>query len=49
MARKGEAIVTLADRKEREKEQRRSDIINAAEKLFFSRGCDNVSMNDIAS
>lgn len=38
-----------ADRKEREKEQRRRDIINAAEKLFFSRSYDNVSMNDIAS
>jgi TetR/AcrR family transcriptional regulator len=49
MVRKGEAIVTPADRKEREKKQRRSDIINAAEKLFFSRGYDNVSMNDIAS
>ncbi len=41
--------MALADRKEREKEQRRRDIINAAEKLFFSRGYDNVSMNDIAS
>lgn len=37
------------DRKEREKEQRSIDIINAAEKLFFSRGYDNVSMNDIAN
>ncbi len=41
--------MTLADRREREKEQRRSDIINAAERLFFSRGYDSVSMNDIAS
>jgi TetR/AcrR family transcriptional regulator len=41
--------LTLADRKEREKEQRRRDIINGAEKLFFSRGYDNVSMNDIAN
>ncbi len=40
--------MALADRKEREKEQRQRDIINAAEKLFFSRGYDNVSMNDIA-
>ena len=40
--------MALADRKEREKEQRKRDIINAAEKLFFSRGYDNVSMNDIA-
>lgn len=41
--------MSLVDRKEREKEQRRNDIINAAEKLFFSRGYDNVSMNDIAN
>lgn len=41
--------MSIADRKEREKEQRRNDIINAAEKLFFSRGYDNVSMNDIAN
>ena len=40
--------MALADRKEREKEQRRTDILTAAEKLFFSRGYDNVSMNDIA-
>jgi AcrR family transcriptional regulator len=41
--------MALADRKEREKERRRNDIINAAEKLFFSRGFDRVSMNDIAN
>ena len=35
-------------RKEREKEQRRKDIIDAAEKLFFEKGYDNVSMNDIS-
>lgn len=35
--------MALVDRKEREKELRRRDIINAAEKLFFSRGYDNVS------
>ncbi|HMK48167.1 MAG TPA: TetR/AcrR family transcriptional regulator [Methanocella sp.] len=40
--------MSIAERKEREKEQRRNDIINAAEKLFFSRGYDNVSMDDIA-
>lgn len=40
--------MSLADRKKREKKQRRNDIISAAEKLFFSRGYDNVSMNDIA-
>jgi len=41
-------MMSIADRKEREKEQRQMDIINAAEKLFFSRGYDNVSMEEIA-
>ncbi len=40
--------MSIRDRREREKEQRRIDIINAAEKLFFARGYDDVSMNDIA-
>ena len=35
--------------KEKEKEQRRELILDAAEKMFFSRGYDNVSMDDIAS
>lgn len=40
--------MALAERRQREKEQRREDIVNAAEKLFFSRGYDNVSMDEIA-
>jgi TetR/AcrR family transcriptional regulator len=40
--------VTKADRKEREREIRSKDIIDAAESLFFSKGYDDVSMNDIA-
>lgn len=40
--------MATADRKEREKEQKRKTIVDAAEKLFFSRGFDNVSMEDIA-
>ena len=40
--------MAISDRKKREKEQRRQSIIDAAEKLFFSKGYDNVSMNDIA-
>ena len=40
--------MSIADRKEREKEQRQRDIIDSAEKLFFSRGYDNVSMEEIA-
>jgi AcrR family transcriptional regulator len=38
-----------AGRRELEKEQRRRDILNAAEKLFFSKGYDNVSLNEIAN
>jgi AcrR family transcriptional regulator len=41
--------MSIRDRREREKEQRRNDIINAAEKLFFAKGYDDVSMNDIAN
>jgi TetR/AcrR family transcriptional regulator len=40
--------VSIKDRREREKEQRRNDILKAAEKLFLSREYDDVSMNDIA-
>jgi TetR/AcrR family transcriptional regulator len=40
--------LTKADRKEKEREIRSKDIIDTAEKLFFSKGFDNVSMNDIA-
>ncbi len=40
--------MSIADWKEQEKEQRRIYITNAAEKLFFSLGYDNVTMDDIA-
>lgn len=40
--------MTIADRKEREKAQRRSDIIDAAERMFFSGKYDEVVMSDIA-
>lgn len=40
--------MTSADRKEREKEKRAHDILNKAERLFFSQGYRNVSMDDIA-
>jgi TetR/AcrR family transcriptional regulator len=38
----------ISDRRQREKEQRKSEIIDAAEHLFFSRGYEDVSMEDIA-
>lgn len=41
--------MTKAYRKERERELRRNDIIDAAEKLFFKKGYENVSMNEIAN
>ncbi len=41
--------MSIIDRRKREKEQRRNDIIYAAEKLFFAKVYDDVSMNDIAN
>jgi len=38
----------ITDRRQREKEQRRTEIIDAAERLFFSRSYEEVSMDDIA-
>ncbi len=38
----------IADRRQREKEQRRTEILDAAERLFFSRGYEEVSMDGIA-
>jgi AcrR family transcriptional regulator len=38
----------ISDRRQREKERRKTEIIDAAERLFFSRGYDDVSMEDIA-
>lgn len=40
--------MTKAYRKEKERELRRNDIIDAAEDLFFKDGFENVSMNQIA-
>ena len=39
----------IADRRQREKEQRKNEIIDAAERLFFSRRYEDVSMDGIAS
>ena len=38
----------IPDRRQREKEQRKTEIIDAAERLFFSRSYEDVSMDDIA-
>ncbi len=38
----------ITERKEREKEQRRQDIIDAAEKVFFSKGIIESTMDDVA-
>jgi TetR/AcrR family transcriptional regulator len=38
----------ITERKEREKEQRRNAIIDAAEKIFFTKGMDNSTMDDVA-
>ena len=38
----------ISERKEREREQRRQAIINAGEKVFFSRGYETSTMEDVA-
>lgn len=38
----------IAERKEREKEQRRKDIVDAAEKVFFSKGYEIATVDEIA-
>ena len=40
--------MSAVKRRELEKERRRTDILNTAEQLFFSKGFENVSLNDIA-
>jgi AcrR family transcriptional regulator len=39
----------IAERKEREKEQRRNEIVDAAETVFFSRGWEQATMDDVAA
>lgn len=38
----------IAERKKREKQQRRNGIIDAAEKVFFSKGMENATMDEVA-
>lgn len=40
--------MSIADRKEREKERRRNEILDVAEKLFARNGFDAVSVEDVA-
>ena len=40
--------MSTKSRREREKEQRRNEILDAAEELFLSKGYDNVHMDEIA-
>ena len=39
----------IAERKEREKQQRREEIIQAAERVFYSLGLENATMDDVAA
>lgn len=41
--------MAIADRRKREREQRRTQIVDAAEKLFFAKDYDNVTMDEIAN
>jgi AcrR family transcriptional regulator len=43
-----EVLMGVAERKEREKEQRRSAIVDAAEEVFFSKGLENATMDEVA-
>jgi AcrR family transcriptional regulator len=38
----------IAERKLREKERRWNDIVDAAERIFFSQGMENATMDDVA-
>ena len=41
--------MSIAERRERDKRQRRDSIVDAAEKLFFARGFASVSVDEIAA
>ncbi len=41
-------MLGINERKEKEKEIRRKDIIEAAERIFFTKGYDNATMDDVA-
>jgi len=39
----------IAERREREKEQRQKEIIDAAERIFFAEGVENSTMGEVAA
>jgi AcrR family transcriptional regulator len=39
----------IVERREREKEQRKNDIVDAAERVFFRMGHENATMDDVAA
>ena len=41
-------LMGVVERKEREKELRSESIIDAAERIFFSKGFEHATMNDVA-
>lgn len=45
----GELTMSNISRREREKQKRRQEIIDAAEKVFFAKGYDKVTMDEIAN
>ena len=40
--------MSSAERREKEKQERRESILNSAEQSFFGKGYDRTSMDDIA-
>lgn len=40
--------MTVAERKKRDKERRRDEILNAAEEIFYAKGFDSATMDEIA-
>ena len=41
-------IMGISERKEREKQRRKEEILDAAQKVFFSRGIENSTMDEVA-
>jgi AcrR family transcriptional regulator len=41
--------VSVAERREREKEERRNNILDAAQRVFYAKGLDQATMEEVAS